>query len=67
MGTVIITSATTIVSQHIEFTITAILKTKGRLYQLLKGIYDIYNEFFTLSNLTATRGHTKKLFDPILM
>ena len=32
------------------------------LYQLLKGTYDINNIFFTLSNSTTTRGHTKKLF-----
>ena len=32
------------------------------LYQLLKGTYDINNIFFTLSDSTTTRGHTKKLF-----
>ena len=32
------------------------------LYQLLKGTYDSNNIFFTLSNSTTTRGHTKKLF-----
>ena len=32
------------------------------LYQILKGAYDIDNQFFTPSTFTTTRGHTKKLF-----
>ena len=32
------------------------------MYQILKDAYDINNQLFTPSTLTATRGHTKKLF-----
>ena len=32
------------------------------MYQILKDAYDINNQLFTSSTLTATRGHTKKLF-----
>ena len=32
------------------------------LYQILKGAYDIDNQFFTPSTFTTMRGHSKKLF-----